>query len=176
MSAPLDASDAVAALLAINAEDKPYRLAVEPADPAAPNTPVVVSARWKVADVRWKSALGGGSYRFDYWLEVFLDASSGTYRFVEHEASDKTSVGLSPAGLHAQKESSRFRGKTFGQRSSKVIVSQKVTSADAGGEHEGAAWTTTFRPTDVKEPVFEALRGLGWRPPHDSWWSRVWER
>jgi hypothetical protein len=172
---PRDLDTAVSALLALNGDDKPYELTVDRG--AGASGPAVVTASWKVADVKWAGVLGGGRYEFAYRLEVTLDGTTGTYRFVEREASTQASAGASATGVHAHAEKKAFRGKTFGQHSSTVVVSRRVKSTDKDGETtEGHVWKNSFKPTDVKEPVFDTLRGLGWRPPRDSWWSRVWER
>lgn len=168
----LDPQQAVAALLALNGDDKPYQLDAT----QGPDGPVV-SARWKVWDVRWKTLISGGTDQVDYQLDVRLQPPAGTYTFLEGIAREQSSVQVTPLDVSAHKSWSAFKGKTAGYQSREFVIGGKVRATDGTGtQTQGRSWSGTFRPADLKTPVVETLRGLGWRPPHDSWWARLWEK
>jgi hypothetical protein len=167
-----DAAAAIAALLALNGDDKPFQL-----DSTGTDAEPCVSARWKVWDVRWKTLLSRGADRLDYQVDVRLDPAAGHYRLVEGVARETSALQVTPIDVHAEKSWSKFRGRTAGMQSHQFVLAGKTKSTDGTGqEQEGSLWTGSFRAADLKGPMVETLRGLGWRPPRDSRWARLWER
>jgi hypothetical protein len=169
---PRDLDHAVDALRALDTPDSPFHVVRTQTDKGT-----VVSVHWKVWDARWKTVMGSGSQDLDYQIDVTLDDSAGTYRFIEGYTRVESSTGLLPLDLAHQKSTQKFRGKTAFTVHKDFVRSGEVTVEDgAGNTTTGRTWVGTFRPRDLKDPVFEALRGLGWRPKHDNRWNRFWEK
>lgn len=167
----LDLDHAVAALLAINSDELPFELTAERTNDGA-----VVTGKWKVWDVTWEQVLGRGMLRRDYVVIVTLDGATGTYTFIETSTDTQAQVGVGAGGLQARGERRWFRGKTLQQRSFRIVLSRKTTSEDRQGTTTGPVWTGSFNAADLKGPIFGTLRGLGWRPPKDGRWARMWEQ
>lgn len=162
--------DVVAALLDLNSEDVPYLATVEPWKHGA-----MVTVTWKGWETRWQSLLGAGVATKSFRLVVRLDARRGHFRFTEFHGSSNKSVGVSVVGVHARMRKDGFRGKTFGIRSTRVVVAPRVTASGERGYEVSTVASLSFTPSTIKVPVFSTLRSLGWRPRVDTRFMRLFE-
>jgi hypothetical protein len=179
--------DVVRALEKLNDLALPYRVDAAPGQHGL----VVVDVRWRVEEVFWRTLLGLGSASKTWMMRVKL-SPDGRYRFSESQGTVSFEAG--PTQLSAAK--SRSWGKTFGVLNATGVwtPSGQVASAAAdpgsglasnpsgpSGPDQAAdaaadpTAVAAVRPSDAKIPVFRILRAYGWRPPHDTWLSRIWE-
>ncbi|WP_370614574.1 hypothetical protein [Mumia sp. Pv 4-285] len=163
----------VPALLALNSDDLPYRIDAAP-------TPggVHVDVRWKSEELRWQTLFVRGRVAYSWRMEVRLDPTSARYAFTEWSATAKTRAAAGSGGIALDGRWTWKKGKTAYQRSMSFRegADGQVTVAGDTGPRTSWVGVTYIRPGEAKEPVFSVLRNHGWRPKHDWFGARLFEK
>lgn len=172
-AAPTPVDRVVADLLGMNSDGLPYLI-------EASRTPqgARVDVRWKVEEVRWQTLFVRGKQAYAWRMEVDLDPSAGTYKFVEYSGSASVRSALSPGGGFVHANWKWTRGKTAGQRSGTFVEGADGQITVRGSDGPRTSWegVAMIRPADAKVPVFTVLRNNGWRPRFDWFGARMFEK
>ncbi|QAY69960.1 hypothetical protein [Xylanimonas protaetiae] len=169
--APLDA--VLAALDDLNDPDLPFEIGAEPTPDGA-----VVTVRWRVEELRWKTLFTQGSYVTNWKMVVRLDAARARYRFLEYTSQARHEEGVWPP--RADWDWKGTVGKTAGQMTLHVVMTPagSVGTTTQGLDGPRTSWVgaVSIRPADAKVPVLTTLRNHGWRPRADWAGARLFER
>ncbi|MDR1449683.1 MAG: hypothetical protein LBI84_05710 [Propionibacteriaceae bacterium] len=165
LGSPVPAAAVVKALERLNGLALPYRVDSSPGQ----DSQIEVIVRWRVEEAQWQTLLHVGSASKTWVMRVRL-SPDGRYRFRESQAAVSAEAG--PAHVSGAKTWSW--GKSFGAlNATRVWTPLGAAKGPAAAAADSAV--VAVRPSDAKIPVFAILRAYGWRPPHDSWVSRIWE-
>lgn len=169
--APAPLPTVLAALDALNDPDIPYEIVVAPAAGGAE-----VTVRWRIEELRWRSIFGRGEIVYNWKMVVALDEARHTYGFTEFQAKARNEQSVWPPRAAWQWEG--FRGKTAGSTSMSVVMTSTGEVRTSGPEGPRTSWVgaVSIRPADAKVPVLTTLRNHGWRPRHDWFGARLFER
>lgn len=171
--APAPVDVVVPALLALNADDLPYRI-----DAARTADGVQVDVRWKSEELRWQTLFVRGRVAYSWRMEVRLDPASAHYAFTEWSGSAKTRAAVNAGGIQLDGNWTWKKGKSAYQRNVSVREGADGQIVVNGGTQPRTSWVgaTSIAPGDAKVPVFTVLRNHGWRPKHDWFGARVFEK
>ncbi|GAB4084423.1 hypothetical protein GCM10028784_10530 [Myceligenerans cantabricum] len=171
--APTPVDRVVADLLGMNSDGLPYLL-------EASRTPrgARVEVRWKVEEVRWQTLFVRGKQAYAWRMEVDLDPATGHYRFTEYSGSASVRAAMNPGGAFVRANWKWTRGKSAGRQSATFVegADGQVTVRDDGGTRTSWEGGAMIKPADAKIPVFTVLRDNGWRPRHDWFGARLFEK
>ncbi|KAA1420630.1 hypothetical protein FE697_016925 [Mumia zhuanghuii] len=171
--APSAVDRVVGDLVGINGDELPYAI-------TASRSPdgVDVEVRWKSEEVRWQSLFVKGSVAYAWRMDLTLDPSTAHYRFTEHSATASTRTTVGADGVSARGAWSWKKGKTALQQSLTISEGADGQVVVGGGDARRTSWdgVAHIQPADAKVPVFTVLRNHGWRPRHDWFGARLFER
>lgn len=163
----------VADLVGMNAEGLPYLIEAAP-------TPrgVQVEVRWKVEEMRWQTLFVKGRTAYAWRMEVDLDPTRSTYKFVEYSGKADARAAIGPGGAFVRANWTWHRGRTAGQSNMTVVegADGQVTVSGSAGPRTSWEGVVSIRPADAKVPVFTVLRNHGWRPRFDWFGARMFEK
>ena len=169
--APAPLPTVLAALDALNDPEIPYEIVVAPAPGGAE-----VTVRWRIEELRWRSIFGRGEIVYNWKMVVALDEARRTYGFTEFQAKTRNEQSVWPPRAAWRWEG--FRGKTAGSLSMSVVMTStgEVRTSAPDGPRTSWVGAVSIRPADAKVPVLTTLRNHGWRPRHDWFGARLFER
>lgn len=169
--APASLPAVLAALDALNDPELPYEIVAAPTAGGAE-----VTVRWRIEELRWRSLFGRGEVVYNWKMVVALDGAQHRYGFTEYQAETKNEQSVWPPRAAWRWEG--FRGKTAGQVKLSVVMTStgEVTTSAPEGPRTSWAGAVSIRPADAKVPVLTTLRNHGWRPRHDWFGARAFER
>ncbi|MBB5791056.1 hypothetical protein [Jiangella mangrovi] len=171
--APAPVDDVVAALVGMNSDELPYTI---DASPSADG--VRVEVKWKHEEMRWQTLFVRGSQAYAWRMEVDLDPSKATYRFVEHSGTAAVRAAAGPLGAVAYGTWTWKKGKTTGGTSATFVEGADGQVRVTGPSGTRTSWegAVMIKPADAKVPVFTVLRTNGWRPRRDWFGARLFEK
>lgn len=105
-----------------------------------------VACEWNIVDAKWLEAIEGKGLSKDYKLEITLDESTHTARFLEIETKSEGSVGISGASF--QKEF--FAGQNLVKKEFEISLGP------------GGGYAYAFDADIVKNDARQAIRSVGW--------------
>ncbi|SDE11664.1 hypothetical protein [Glycomyces harbinensis] len=171
--APAPVDQVVAALTGMNGDGLPYRI-----DAARTPDGVRVDVQWKQQELRWQTLFVRGSRAYAWRMEVDLDPSAGTYKFIEHSGQASVKAAAGPTGATAYGNWTWQKGKTSHGTSASFVegADGQVTVTGPAGPRTSWEGAVMIKPGDAKVPVFTVLRDHGWRPRLDWFGARMFEK
>lgn len=171
--APAPVEDVVAQLVGMNSDGLPYQI-----DAARGADGVRVTVQWKHEEMRWQTLFVRGSQAYAWRMEVDLDPSKATYKFVEHSGTAAVRAAAGPLGATAYGTWTWKKGKTSGGTSMTFVegADGQVTVTGPAGPRTSWEGAVMIKPADAKVPVFTVLRNNGWRPRRDWFGARMFEK
>lgn len=171
--APSPLPTVLAALEELNGPDIPFSVSAEPSSDGA-----VVTVRWRLEELRWKSLFTDGTFVYNWKMVVKLDASAARYGFLERQSQARYQQGVWPPQVNWAWRG--FWGKTASQRKVHIVMvpGGSVETSTQGMDGPRTDWVgaVSIRPADAKIPVLTTLRNHGWRPRVDWFGARLFER
>ena len=161
--APVPAAELEARLLAINAEDVPFR--IEPG-----NSPGEYFATWRYADAKWVDLARVRGLRSTFRVRLTLDGSEQVVRATDYTSSYDWSAGAGGANFAWQAES----GIVFFQKEQRRLFG--VQLKDQGGIKGDLSYHYKFDLQELKAPLIAATTGSGWAWRPVVWQGPVWLR
>lgn len=173
VGAPVPVDDVVAALVVMNSDAPPYTIEAAPSADG-----VRVDVRWKHEELRWQTLFVRGSQAFAWRMEVDLDPSTATYRFVEHSGQASVRAAQGPLGAVAYGHWSWKKGKTSGGTPATFVEGADGQVRVTGPDGPRTSWegAVMIKPAAAKVPVFTLLRHHGWRPRREWFGARLLEK
>lgn len=162
--AELSVADTQQRILALNADDKPFRYTAEGE---------AIVGEWKVADVKWSNLIAGGGVDEAYRITVTLDPGERTYSYTEHKSAGESQWGVqSGGGLSFEKRRSTLKGKTWGKTWGGGLASRVEQDEEPAGHSYGYRFDTA----EIKGPLLQTLAECGWQAKKAGLLARLFGR
>lgn len=156
-TAPISQSELAARLESINRLDLPFH--VEPG-----TRPGELFATWRSADARWMDLARVRGMKRSFRIRMVLDGRDHTVRSTDYTASLDWSVGRGGADLDWKAEV----GLVLFQHEHRRVFGLQFD--EQGRPQPKLDYAYTFKLSEIKEPLIEAVSRAGW-----NWRPTVWQ-
>ncbi len=161
--APVPAAEVEARLLAINAEDVPFRI-----DPG--NRPGEYFASWRYADAKWVDLARASGMQRTFRVRLTLDEPAHVVRATDYTGNYDWSAGAGGASIAWQAQS----GIVFFQKEQSRVFGLQLDKQ--GGTTGELSYPYKFDLQELKAPLIAAITGSGWAWRPVVWQGPVWLR